>query len=247
MARVNGIELHVESRGDGPPLLLLHGMGGCADDWKYFGGAAFARTHRTFAVDLRGHGHSTNDRPELTHRQCADDVLALLDTLGVARCAAIGLSMGGNTLLHVASRAPERIAAMVVISATPRFGEPARALMRGMTDEGRSEAEWHEMRGRHVGGDAQIRALWRAMRALADSTDDVDFRAADLARIRARTLVVYGDRDPLYPVEYGVELYRGIPDASLWVVPGGGHGPIAGENEAEFVRRALTAIRPSSG
>jgi pimeloyl-ACP methyl ester carboxylesterase len=245
--RVNGIELWFESAGDGPPLLLLHGMGGCAEDWKYFGRDALAREHRTIAVDARGHGHSTNDRPALTHRQCAADVLALLDALGLVRCAAIGLSMGGNTLLHVASQAPERIEAMVLVSATPRFGEQARALMRAVSSEGRSEADWREMRGRHVHGDAQIEALWQAQRALADGTDDVNFSAADLARIRARTLVVYGDRDPLYPVEYGVELYRGIPDASLWVVPGGGHGPIAGENEAEFTRRALTAIRPSSG
>ena len=74
------------------------------------------------------------------------------------------------------------------------------------------------------------------MRALADSHDDVSFGPAELARIRARTLVVYGDRDPLYPVEHGVELYRGIPNASLWVVPGGGHVPIARrERRAEFV------------
>jgi pimeloyl-ACP methyl ester carboxylesterase len=245
--RVNGIELWFETRGEGPPLLLLHGMGGSSQDWQHFGRDAIAREHRTLAVDARGHGRSTNDRPELTHRQCAADVLALLDALGIARCAAIGLSMGGNTLLHVASLAPERIEAMVLISATPRFGAQARALMRSVSSEGRSEAEWSEMRSRHAHGDAQIRALWGAMRALADSADDVNFAAADLARIRARTLVVYGDRDPLYPVEYGLELYRGIPNASLWVVPGGGHGPIAGENTVEFVRRALTAIRPSSG
>lgn len=245
--RVNGIELWFETRGEGPPLLLLHGMGGSSQDWQHFGRDALAREHRTLAVDARGHGRSTNDRPELTHRQCAADVLALLDALGIARCAAIGLSMGGNTLLHVASLAPERIEAMVLISATPRFGAQARALMRSVSSEGRSEAEWSEMRSRHAHGDAQIRALWGAMRALADSADDVNFAAADLARIRARTLVVYGDRDPLYPVEYGLELYRGIPNASLWVVPGGGHGPIAGENTVEFVRRALTAIRPSSG
>ena len=248
MVRVNGIELWFETRGEGPPLLLLHGMGGCAQDWRWFGGDAFARAHRTIAVDARGHGRSTNDLPTLTHRQCAADVLALLDALGIARCAAIGLSMGGNTLLHVASLAPERIEAMVLVSATPRFGEQARALMRTVSSENRSAEDWAEMRGRHVRGDAQIRAMWDAMRALADSTDDVSFSAADLAKIRARTLVVYGDRDPLYPVEHGVELYRGIPNASLWVVPGGGHGPIARrERPRSSSRRALTAIRPSSG
>ena len=242
--RLNGIELWFEARGEGPPLLLLHGMGGSSQDWKFFGRDAFAREHRTLAVDARGHGRSTNDRPELTHRQCAADVLALLDALGIARCAAIGLSMGGNTLLHVASQSPERIDAMVLVSATPRFGEQARALMRAVSSENRSPADWAEMRGRHVHGDAQIEAIWNAMRALGESTEDVNFSAADLAKIRARTLVVYGDRDPLYPLEHGLELSRGIPNASLWVVPGAGHLPIGGENTEEFVRRALTAIRP---
>lgn len=244
---VNGIELHVETRGEGPPLLLLHGMGGSSDDWRWFGRDAFARAHKVIAVDARGHGRSTNDRPEITHRQCAADTTALLDALGIARCSAIGLSMGGNTLLHVASLAPERIEAMVLVSATPRFGEQARAIMRTVSSENRSEAEWREMRGRHPHGDAQIRAIWAAMRTLADSRDDVNFSAAELGRIRARTLVVYGDRDPLYPLEHALELYRGIPNASLWIVPGGGHGPIAGDDSDEFTRRALRAIRPSSG
>ena len=119
--------------------------------------------------------------------------------------------------------------------------------MRAVSSENRSTEDWAEMRGRHVHGDAQIRAIWNAMRALADRHDDVSFGPAELARIRARTLVVYGDRDPLYPLEHGLELYRGIPNASLWVVPGAGHLPIGGENTEEFVRKALTSIRRSSG
>ncbi|HXZ84112.1 MAG TPA: alpha/beta hydrolase, partial [Myxococcota bacterium] len=58
-----------------------------------------------------------------------------------------------------------------------------------------------------------------------------------------RTLVVYGDRDPLCPVERGVELYRAIPRAQLWVVPNGGHGPIALERGEPFARQALAFLR----
>ena len=91
--------------------------------------------------------------------------------------------------------------------------------MRTMTEEGRSQAEWTEMRGRHHLGDDQIRALWRHAREFADDRDDMNFTAATLSAITARTLIVHGDRDPLYPVEQAVELFRGIPNASLWVVP----------------------------
>ncbi len=53
---------------------------------------------------------------------------------------------------------------------------------------------------------------------------------------------MHGDRDPLYPVEQAVELLRGIPNASLWVVPNGGHGPIFGEQAAPFVRTATAFL-----
>jgi pimeloyl-ACP methyl ester carboxylesterase len=58
----------------------------------------------------------------------------------------------------------------------------------------------------------------------------------------ARTLVVSGDRDPLYPVELAVELFRGIPRSSLWVVPGGGHGPIYRSEREAFARIAMSFL-----
>jgi pimeloyl-ACP methyl ester carboxylesterase len=74
--------------------------------------------------------------------------------------------------------------------------------------------------------------------AWARSTDDMGFTPASLAAITARTLIVYGDRDPLYPVEIGVAMYRAIRGASLWVVPGGGHGPIFGDRAPAFAGEA---------
>jgi pimeloyl-ACP methyl ester carboxylesterase len=244
-AKLASAELSYELEGSGEPLLLLHGMGGCARDWQHFGRDAFARAYRLLAVDARGHGHSTNALPELTHRQCARDLLALLDELGIARARAIGVSMGGNTLLHLATLAPERVHALVVVSAVASYGEEARAIMRGVSadDAAHPEAEWRELRGRHVHGDDQIRALWRAMRALADDRTDQAFTPAELAKIRARTLVVQGDRDPLIPVEHGVALYRALPNAELWVVPNAGHMPVALENAAPFAAKALAFLR----
>lgn len=218
-------------------------MGGCAQDWQWAGRESLARAYRLIAPDARGHGHSTNPQGGFSHRRLARDACALLDRLGIARCKAIGLSMGGNTLLHVASQEPERIAAMVVVSATPRFPEQARAIMRTIDPETRPAEEWQAMRQRHAHGDAQIRALFEAQRDLAQSQDDMDFTPELLGRITARTLVVYGDRDPLYPVELGVELYRGIPNAALWVVPNGGHGPVFLDAAEPFARAALDFLR----
>src|SRR5215813_10353528 len=102
--RHDGADLHYEVRGDGEPLLLLHGFTGAGGDWTYlFDLDALARRYRLIIPDARGHGRSTNPSGAFSHRQCARDVLALCDHLGVGRCKAIGLSLGGNTLLHVAT------------------------------------------------------------------------------------------------------------------------------------------------
>jgi len=243
VARLNGAELYHEAHGQGEPLLLLHGFTGCAGDWVHAGRDELAREYRLIAPDARGHGRSTNPERSITHRQCALDALALLDHLGVARCKAIGMSMGGNTLLHMATMQPERVEAMVVVSATMYFPAQARALMAASPVEDQPPEAWEAMRARHRLGDEQIRALWAQQRAFKDSYDDMSFTPPSLSRITARTLIVYGDRDPLYPVEMGVEMYRAIPRAALWVVPEGGHGPIFAEAAGLFARTALDFLR----
>lgn len=233
--------LHVRDTGSGQPLLLLHGFTGSGDDWTH----VFAQPlpgHRVITPDLPGHGRSPNPRSDFKFADIARDVFALLDQLGIARVRAIGMSAGANTLLHMATQQPDRIEAMIHVSGTPRFPDQARAIMRTMTEEGRSEAEWIEMRSRHHLGDDQIRAMWRHAREFADDRTDMNFDAASLSAITARTLIVHGDRDPLYPVELAVELYRSIPSAALWVVPNGGHGPIFGEQAAAFVQNAAAFL-----
>jgi pimeloyl-ACP methyl ester carboxylesterase len=240
-ADVNGLQLYYRDRGEGLPLLLLHGFTGSGEDWNH----VFASPidgHRVIVPDLRGHGRSTNPSGVFTFVDVARDIFALLDHLRIDRVDAIGMSAGANALLHMATQQPSRITAMIHVSGTPRFPDQARAIMKTMTEDSRSEAEWAEMRGRHHHGDDQIRALWRHARAFAGDREDMNFTAATLAAISARTLVVHGDRDPLYPVEQAVELFRGIPNASLWVVPQGGHGPIFGAGAAPFVRTATAFL-----
>ncbi len=236
---VNGLEMYVEMRGRGEPLLLLHGMTGCHADWAHAGRDELEKHHRLIAPDARGHGRSTNPAGTLRHADLARDALALLSHLGIHRCKAIGMSMGGNTLLHMATLAPDRIESMVVVSATMSFGAQARAIMQQVTPESLPLSEWERLRSTHVHGDDQIQALLRAQRALADSHDDMAFSADDLSKIKAKTLIVYGDRDPLYPVEMALHMHSAIHGSALWVVPMAGHGPIFTEHAPAFARIAL--------
>ena len=241
-----GIRMHVEEHGRGPALLLLHGFTGAGGDFRHLFGAdgleRLGERWRVVVPDLRGHGGSTGWDAPFSHRQCAHDVLALLDALGIDRCCALGVSLGGNTLLHVATLAPARVEAMVVVGSPPYFPAQARAIMAGARDAARSEDEWRELRGKHVHGDAQIHGLDAIAAGFADSVDDMAFTPPQLARVRARTLIVNGDRDPLYPVELFVELYRAIPASALWILPGLGHAPVWGEARAAFVDGALAHL-----
>jgi pimeloyl-ACP methyl ester carboxylesterase len=241
--RINGIEMYYEIRGEGEPLVLLHGFLGVGANWSLIFKEPPAG-YRLVVPDLRGHGRSTNpDYLVFTLRQCALDVFALLDRLGIERFNAMGVSGGAKTLLHMATQQPGRVEAMVLVSSAHYFPEPARALMRQMTVETRTEAEWQTMRQWHQHGDDQIRALWRQGNAFKDSYDDMNFTPPYLSTITARTLIVHGDRDPLYPVNIPVEIYAAIPRSYLWIVPNGGHGPIFGELAARVVETASAFLR----
>jgi len=241
---LNGIELYFEAHGSGEPLVLLHGFTGSSADWVHlFDMAELVREYRVIVPDMRGHGRSTNPAQVISHRQCARDIFALLDELGVGKFKAIGTSFGGNALLHMATAEPDRVEAMVIVSSPSYFPREARAFMGSMTVESRTEEEWQVMRERHKLGDDQIRALWKQGNAFKDSYDDMNFTPPYLSTVKARTLIVSGDRDPLYPVEIFVEMYRAIPRSQLWVVPNGGHGPVYGEAREEFVRTALAFLR----
>jgi pimeloyl-ACP methyl ester carboxylesterase len=241
---LSGLRMYYETEGVGEPLLLLHGGTGCRQDWVYAGRDQFVREYAVIAPDARGHGRTSNPQTTITHRQCAMDTLALLDRLGISKCRAIGLSMGGNILLHMATLQPNRIEAMVVVSATMYFPEQARAIMRQVPAPDNQPTEERErMRGSHQRGDEQITNLWRWTRDMQDSYDDMNFTPSSLSRVRASTLIVYGDRDPLYPVEMAIALYRAIPRSSLWVVPNGHHGPVFGNAAPRFAQTALAFFR----
>src|SRR5208337_3754836 len=100
-----------------------------------------------------------------------------------------------------------------------------------------------QMRARHKHGDDQIRALFRQGNAFKDSYDDLNFTAADLGKITADTLIVYGDRDPLYPLSIATDMYGAIPRAYLMMFPNAGHSPIFAEANEYFVATVRSFLR----
>ena len=237
LVQLNGIALHYQERGTGEPLLLLHGFGMCSkSDWGPIADE-LAKTYRVILPDLRGHGWSTNPSNKFTMRQSAEDIRALLDQLKLRRIRAMGISAGGMTLLHLATKYPDRISTMAVIGTAPRFPDnEARAFARQATVETMPKEIIDSYDQCATRGRGQVRDLIKQFAAFANSNDDMNFTTATLARIKARTLIVNGDRDFFFPVALPVELHAAIPNSSLWIVPGGGHVPIHGSDTPEFLR-----------
>ncbi|MBV8552296.1 MAG: alpha/beta hydrolase [Acidobacteriaceae bacterium] len=237
---INGIQLYYEIHGSGEPLLMLHGFGGSSQDWAVLP-AEWRSPFQLVIPDMRGHGRSTSLSKKFRHEDAAADMFALLDHLGITTFKAVGVSGGGNVLLHLATKQPDRIKAMVLVSATSYFPAQARPIMRQYPDSMNAQTREMMLR-RHPGGEAQLDALLASTRSFADSYDDMNFTPPYLSTITARTLIVQGDRDPLYPVEISVEMAKAIPQSSLWIIPNGGHGPISGERWPEFLKTASTFL-----
>ena len=236
-AQLNGIKMYYEVYGEGKPLVLLHGFGGSSANWAQFI-PAFSKNYKVIAIDMRGHGRSTNPSNTFTHRQSALDIFALMDQLRIQKFKAIGVSSGGMTLLHMATQQPARVEAMILVDATSYFPEPARAIMRADTAETMTTQEWEEARKIHKYGDEQIRALRGDFHNFKDSYDDMNFTPPYLTTITAYTLVVHGDHDQFFPVGIPAQVFCSIPHSFLWIIPNGGHVPIL-RREKEFTEIAL--------
>jgi len=179
--RVNDIEMFVEVRGTGEPLVLVHGFFTCGSTWGPVADL-LATQYQVIIPDMRGHGRSTNSAGTFTHRQSAIDVYALLDQLGVKRFKAMGINTGGMTLLHMATQQRDRIDAMVLIGATSYF--PERTLIvHGDRDRFfpvnipvemyraiPEAALWIVPNGGHIPFFAGIWPPWRQLREFQDVT-----------------------------------------------------------------------------
>jgi 2-succinyl-6-hydroxy-2,4-cyclohexadiene-1-carboxylate synthase len=243
----DGLVLHAEIVGDGPPVVLLHGFTGSTASWTPLR-AVLQATHRVVSVDLPGHGRSsTPTAPErLALPRLADDLARVLDLLGVARSAMLGYSLGGRAALHFAVRHPDRLTALVLESASPGIADPAERARRIASDgELASEIEregidafvrrWESlaMWESQAGLPAHLRAALRAQRlandphALATSLRGAGAGAtpalsAETLSIPVPTLLIAGSLDAKY-LAIARHLAGVIPGARLAVVDGAGH------------------------
>lgn len=236
--KVDGIEMYYEIIGEGEPLILLHGWGQSGQTWS---GVAddFAKHFQVIIPDLRGHGATDNPSGEyFTEKQLALDVYALLDHLEINTTNAMGISMGGVTLLHMVTQQPERIDSMVLIGASSYESAGGREIARSIDWNNIPEDQMRQFREVHKHGDRQIIALLELSKTGADDYESTAFTPPYLSTIKANTLIVQGERDRRVPISIALEMYKAIPNSSLWIVPNGGHVPIRNFYEENFIEVA---------
>jgi len=135
------LPLFLRSYGDpaslATPILLIHGLFGSAVNWHTIVGrlhTLLGADRRLIVPDLRNHGQSPHD-PILSYEAMAEDLIGLLDQLGIARAALVGHSLGGKVAMWLALNRPERVAALAVVDIAPvtypaRFGREIAALQK---------------------------------------------------------------------------------------------------------------------
>jgi 3-oxoadipate enol-lactonase / 4-carboxymuconolactone decarboxylase len=251
------VELHHRLEGpDGAPVVMLAGSLGTSMQMWDDQAAAFAAGHRVLRYDHRGHGGSPVPPGPYTMDELVDDVLALLDRLGIERVTFCGLSMGGAVGMTLALRAPERIERLVLCCTAMHLGPPEQWLDRAATvrDHG-IEALAPTVLERWLTPSAppeMVARLYSLLRSTpaegyagcCEAIAGYDVRGA-LGAVRAPTLAIAGAHDPATPPAELEAIVAEIPDARLHVLGGAAH--LANVEQASAFNHALASFLEGEG
>jgi 3-oxoadipate enol-lactonase len=251
---VNGVNLAVDLRGEGPAILFIHGYPLDRTIWEPQ--LTALEGWRRIAPDLRGMGLS--DAPDLGYSMAtyAADLAALLDALGIDRVVLCGLSMGGYIAFEFVRRWRERVAALVLVDtraeADSAEGKRSRDEAAALAREGGAAAVAETMlpkmlaptapaalvdRVRGIMAAAPVAGIVGALAAMRERADS----SAMLPELRGvPTLVMVGSEDRMTPPARASAMASAIPDARLIVVSGAGHLPTL--EQPSIVTDALRAF-----
>jgi pimeloyl-ACP methyl ester carboxylesterase len=237
---VNGMQMYYEVSGSGEPLIILHGaymnipaMGAIVP--------LLARTHRIYALELQGHGRTTDiDRP-ITYPNLADDVAGFMDAVGLRKADVFGYSMGAATGLQLAIRHPAMVNRLVVSSVAydasglqPEFKSMLPQLTVDMLPAA-LEQDYRKLAANPNG----FRELARKLIALEHEPMAWE---ADLKAMKTPVLIISGDAD-VATLEHSVAMFRllgggvmgdmgkPLPASRLAILPASSHTAVIGQAE----------------
>ncbi len=253
--KVDGVPIHYLAAGIGPPLVLLHGAGDNALDWRWVM-PALAATHRVYAPDLPGSPDSTRPAADYSPAFFERFVAAFVDALDIGRATFVGNSFGGLIALRLALSDPARVTALVLVdsaglgrevnpvftsvnvpglaeAAIPFWRTPAGAYQRawGRTvllfahPPGSVPREWLVEQCRLALLSGYLEAHVSVLRALVSPLGQREVLVDRLPSLKIPTLVVWGARDRVFPESQARVAAARFPEGSLAIISECGHMP----------------------
>lgn len=239
--------------GNGPAVVLVHGMAGSSTTWKHVL-PALAERFTVVAPDLLGHGQSAKPRGDYSLGAYASGIRDLLVALDVPRASFVGHSLGGGVAMQLAYQFPERCERLALV-ASGGLGREVNPLLRAVTLPGAEFVlpvlltPWLRLRAETVGGvlgrlgwrpGSTMTEVWRSYTTLTSREGQQAFvhtvrsvidaagqRVSALDRLylagAVPTLVVWGDRDRVIPVKHAYAAREAMPGSRLEILPGAGH------------------------
>ena len=224
---VNGLNMYYEIYGEGKPLVLIHGGGSTIQ--TTFGKAIplLAQNRKVIAVELQAHGRTADRNTELSFRQDADDVVALLKKIGVDKADFLGFSNGGTTTLYIAMEYPIVVDKVILASALAKRNGVPEWFWEFM-EHAKLDNMPQQLKDAYLEVTPDRKRLQvmhdKDTRRMLHFTDIPDEK---IQAIEAPTLVLIGDKDVI-TLEHALELHQLITNSELAIIPGG-HGEYIGE------------------
>ena len=241
--------------GDGPPVVLIHGMVNSSRHWEQVA-LRLAERYTVVAPDLLGHGDSAAVRGDYSLGAHACSIRDLLTTIGIDRATVVGHSLGGGIAMQFFYQFPQRVQRLALVS-SGGLGHDVSPMLRGAALPGASAAIWlvanrrvreaiersgTRMRARGVRKGIYLQAIGRAMRPLQEAAARHAFLKTLRAVIDVRgqhvsamdrlyllgelpTLIVWGERDNTIPMEHGLAAHEQIPNSRFVTLPKAAHFP----------------------
>jgi len=261
--RAGGINVRYYAIGQGPPILLLHGLGEAAIVW-FANMEDLASNHTVIALDLPGHGASDKPQWRYSLEKSTEFLMAFMDTLELDRVSLVGNSMGGLMSLAVALNHPDRVHKLVLVD-TAGLGREIAGFLRWMSipavgelmaRPSRGGVRWvlHRIFYDHAFATQQLTEALYQERRLAGNKQamlrilryGVNFLglkpsamlANRLPQVKAPTLVVWGRQDAIFPVAHTRKAASLLPNARLQIYDQCGHWPHI-EKHQQFNRLVL--------
>lgn len=252
---VHGYRRSFLRAGEGPPLLLLHGIGDSARTWEHLL-PVLSQRYTVIAPDLLGHGFSDRPRADYSVAAYANGMRDLLGVLGIDRVTVVGHSLGGGVAMQLAYQYPDRVERLVLV-ATGGVGRAVNPALRVATMPGtdsllallrlpavRLSGQASAALLRHLPGD--LRYDLPDLLRIFDALPDAQARSAVVRTLRAvvdwrgqvvtmldrcylaqgmPTLIVWGRHDTILPVDHAAVLQEAMPGSRVEIFEGSGHFP----------------------